>query len=176
MAYSQKTVAQAVQSADIKAGRLNSIYDSGTVAPIGTLHLRGYTSTSPNLTVLQPAPSVAVTAHTMTIAEIMTGIFTQDPTTDRAWTLPTAVLVDAGIPSTTRVNDSFDFSVINIGSASANEIITISAGTDGTLVGSGAILTANPVDDAFSSGSGLFRLRITSRDSNTPTYTCYRIA
>jgi hypothetical protein len=97
-----------------------------------------------------------------------------DPTADRAWTLPTAALAVAGVTGAA-VGDCIDFSVINIGTAGADEIITLSAGSNGTLVGSGAILTSDPVNDAFSSGSGLFRLRFTAV-TGTETYTVYRIA
>ena len=76
----------------------------------------------------------------------------------------------------TKIGDTFDFRVINIGTASDDEIITVATGTDGTLVGSGAVLTANPVDDAFSSGSGHFRLRFTNVTSSSETYTVYRLA
>ena len=177
MAYTAKAKAQAKQTADIKAGRLNDLYDNGTVNPVTTTHFRGHSTTAPNFTIVQPAATaVAAEAHVVTIAEIMSGIMTSDPTADRAWTLPTAALVNAGIPSTTKVNDAWDFVVINTGTGNADEIITLSAGTGGTLVGSGAICTANAVNDAMSTGSGLFRLRITSLDSTEPTYTCYRIA
>ena len=69
-----------------------------------------------------------------------------------------------------------DFTVINTGTASEDEIITLSAGSGGTLVGSGGVLTVNAVDNAFSSGSGLFRIRFTNVTSGSEAYVCYRLA
>ena len=75
-----------------------------------------------------------------------------------------------------KVGDTLDFSIINIGTGSADEIITLAAGTGGTLVGSGAVLTSNPVDDAFSSGSGLFRLQFDNVTASSEAISCYRLA
>ena len=106
---------------------------------------------------------------------ILTGVIAMDPTADRAWTLPTAALAVAGVNSVA-VGDCIDFSIINTGTANADEIITVSAGSGGTLVGSGAICTANAVNDAMSTGSGLFRMRFTNVTSSSEAYVCYRIA
>ena len=147
----------------------------GRVTTADTLRARGYTATTPSLTSKWPAHTTeSASALTVTVAMIMTGVITMDPTADRAWTLPTATLLQAGWTDCA-VGDCIDFTVINTGTASADEIITLSAGTNGTLVGSGAVLTSNAVDDAFSSGSGLFRIRITAI-TGTLTYHCYRLA
>jgi len=118
-----------------------------------------------------PAAGIGTGAKTITIAQIKTGVLEEDPTADVAWTLPTNALLRAGLDDP-QTGDTLDFCVINTGTASADEIITLSAGSGGTLVGSGAVLTANAVDDAFSSGSGLFRIRITS----TSAHSIYRLA
>ena len=52
----------------------------------------------------------------------------------------------------------------------------LAVGTGGTLVGSGAVLTSNPVDDAFSSGSGLFRLQFDNVTASSEAISCYRLA
>jgi len=140
-----------------------------------TVFARAYASTIPSVLTKWPAPSAITGAATLTIAQLLTGILTQDPTTDRAWTLPTAALAVAGVADVA-IGDCIDFAVINTGTASEDEIITLAAGTGGTLVGSGAVLTANPVDNAFSSGSGLFRLRFTGVASGSEAFVCYRLA
>ena len=141
----------------------------------GTVFARGYTSTTPSVVTKWPASTdESASALTVTIAMITSGIITMDPTADRAWTLPTAALAVAGVEGV-QIGDCIDFSVINTGTASEDEIITLAAGTNGTLVGSGAVLTANPVDNAFSSGSGLFRLRFTGV-TGAGSYVCYRLA
>ena len=139
------------------------------------VYARGYDVLKPSLITKWPAHTTeSASALTVTIAMILTGVITMDPTADRAWTLPTAALAVAGVTGAA-IGDCIDFSVINIGTAGADEIITLAAGANGTLVGSGAVLTSDPVDDAFSGGSGLFRLRFTAV-TGTETYHVYRIA
>ena len=98
-----------------------------------------------------------------------------DPAADLAWTLSTAALAVAGSPGC-KVDDTLDFVIINTGTGGADEIITLAAGTGGTLVGSGAVLTANAVDDAFSSGSGLFRLQFDEVTVGSEAISVYRLA
>ncbi len=123
----------------------------------------------------EPNAATAAGAHTITIAEIKNEILRCDPTADRAWTAPTAALAVAGVTDA-KVGDCLDFYLINTGTANADEIITISAGSGGTLVGSGAVLTANAVNDAFSSGSGHFRLRFTNVTTDSEAYDLFRLA
>jgi hypothetical protein len=143
----------------------------------GTVFARGYTSTTPSVITKYPAATADLGAGgiTVTIAQILTGVILCDPTADSAWTLPTAALSVAGVGGVA-IGDCIDFAIINTGTASQDEIITLAAGTGGTLVGSGAVLTANPVDDAFSSGSGLFRIRFTGVASGSEAFVCYRLA
>jgi len=150
-----------------------TLEDDNTLS--GQLYARGYAATKPSLITKWPAHTTeSASALTVTIAMILTGVITMDPTADRAWTLPTAALATAGVVGAA-IGDCIDFSVINTGTAGADEIITLAAGANGTLVGSGAILTSDPVNDAFSGGSGLFRLRFTAV-TGTETYHVYRIA
>ena len=114
-------------------------------------------------------------AHTVTIAEIRNEIIRMDPTADRAFTLTTAALAVAGVPGC-KVGDTLDFVIINTGTANADEIITLAAGTGGTLVGSGAVCTANAVNDAMSTGSGLFRLYFDNVTASSEAITVFRIA
>ena len=125
----------------------------------------------------RPAVPAALTAaaHTLTIAEIRDEIIQMDPTADKAWTLSTAALAVAGTPGC-KVDDTLDFVIINTGTANADEIITLAAGTGGTLVGSGAVCTANAVNDAMSTGSGLFRLYFDNVTEGSEAITVYRIS
>ena len=138
---------------------------------------RGYGSTAPSILTKWPAATsdLGSGSKTYTIAQILTGVILCDPTADAAHTLPTAALAVAGVDGA-QIGDCIDFAVINTGTASEDEIITVAADTGGTLVGSGAVLTANPVDNAFSSGSGLFRIRFTGVASGSEAFVCYRIA
>ena len=118
---------------------------------------------------------ISAGAHTVTIAEIRSEIVRMDPTADRAFTLTTAALAVAGAPGC-KVGDTLDFVIINTGTGNADEIITLAAGTGGTLVGSGAVCTANAVNDAMSTGSGLFRLYFDNVTASSEAITVYRIA
>tara|TARA_R110000823_G_scaffold225986_1_gene353721 strand:- start:241 stop:678 length:438 start_codon:yes stop_codon:yes gene_type:complete len=119
--------------------------------------------------------AIGAAAHTVLISEIHSRILRMDPTADKAWTLCTAALAVAGTPGV-KNTDTVDFSIINIGTAGVDEIITLAAGTGGTLVGSGAVLTSNAVDDAFSSGSGLFRLQFDEVTVGSEAISVYRLA
>tara|TARA_E500000318_G_scaffold108077_1_gene118249 strand:+ start:4999 stop:5436 length:438 start_codon:yes stop_codon:yes gene_type:complete len=125
----------------------------------------------------RPLPNAALTAgaHTVTIAEIQNGVIRMDPTADRAFTAPTAALAVAGTPGC-NVGDCIDFSIINIGTPGEDEVITLSAGTGGVLIGSGAVLTPDPTDAAFSSGSGLFRLQFTNVTASSEAINIIRLA
>tara|TARA_R110000824_G_scaffold3614_4_gene17088 strand:+ start:213 stop:683 length:471 start_codon:yes stop_codon:yes gene_type:complete len=153
-----------------------NVQERGVKEFTNQLLARGYTSTKPSVITKWPAHTTeSAAALTVTIAMINTGIITMDPAADRAWTLPTAALAVAGVENVA-VGDCIDFTVINTGTANADEIITVAAGTNGTLVGSGAVLTSNAQDNEFSSGSGLFRIRFTNVTSGSETYHVYRLA
>mgnify|MGYP001216281984 CR=1 FL=1 len=150
---------------------LDSMFDKGS-----PVQARGYAASNPSLVQKFPVHTTeSAAALTVTIAMILTGVIAMDPTADRAWTLPTAALSVAGVDGV-EVGDCLDFSIINIGTANADEIITLSAGTGGTLVGSGAVCTANAVNDAMSAGSGLFKLRFDNVTAGSEAITVYRMA
>ena len=66
--------------------------------------------------------------------------------------------------------DSFDFSVINL-ATDGTSFITLTAGSNVTLVGNMIVSAQDVAEDAFTSGVGRFRIRRTS-----PTaVTMYRI-
>ena len=115
-----------------------------------------------NLFVAQPTPSAVNASATLTIAQLLTRIITVNSATAVAFTLPTGTLTDAGILNgLLLVNQSFDWNIVNIGSAVG--IITVSGGTNNTLIGSGTIAIAT---------SATFRTVKTA----TNTFVTYRIA
>jgi hypothetical protein len=110
----------------------------------------------------QPTPSAINASATLTIADLLTRIITTNSATAVAFTLPTGTLTDAGILSgQLLVNQSFDWSILNTGSAVG--VVTVSGGTDNTLVGSGVLAITT---------SATFRTRKTA----TNTFVTYRIA
>jgi len=109
----------------------------------------------------QQTPTAVTATGTLTIANLLTQIITSTSATAVALTLPTGTLSDAGVSGgTSAVNTSFDWSIINLGSAVGD--VTLVAGTGHTIVGS-AIVTVGT--------SGKFR----SRKTATNTFVSYRV-
>lgn len=117
----------------------------------------------------QGAPTAATTSATLTAAALLSGIITvlQGGGANSAQQLPTGTALQTALPVDFAVNDSFDFSVINI-SSSAGETATITTNTGWTLVGDIGI----PIMATGAQSQGLFRARKTA----TNTFTLYRIA
>lgn len=119
----------------------------------------------------QPAPQTATVTATLTAAQLLDGILTGTHTAGatQTYTLPTGTLLDAALPSTFAVNDSFDLSIINL-SAAVLDTITIAAGATLTVVGTMIVESAHA--DAEHPGSAMFRFRKTAAN----TFVCYRIS
>lgn len=110
----------------------------------------------------QGTPTAKTADATLTIAELLTKIVTVTSASAVALTLPTGTLTDAGVMSgNLTVGQSFDWSVINLGSASG--ATTMTAGTGHTYVGAAVVAIAT---------SATFRTRKTAAN----TYVTYRIA
>jgi len=116
----------------------------------------------------QGAPSAQTVSATLTSASLGVGLITSNQGASGAatYTLPTGSNMDSTF-SNMKVNSSFDFSVINISTTSA-ETATLAAGTGWTLVGNPTVV-ANTATTAQSAGA--FRVRKTGVGS----YTLYRI-
>jgi hypothetical protein len=115
-----------------------------------------------NVFSVQPTPSAINASATLTIAELLTRIITTNSATAVAFTLPTGTLTDAGIlGGQLLINQSFDWSIVNTGSAVG--VVTVSGGTGNTLVGSGVLAITT---------SATFRTRKTAAN----TFVTYRIA
>jgi len=109
----------------------------------------------------QQTPTAVTATGTLTIANLLTQIITSTSATAVSLTLPTGTLSDAGVSGgTSAVNTSFDYSIINTGSAVGD--VTLVAGTGHTIVGSVSV----PVGT-----SGRFRCRKTA----TNTFVSYRV-
>jgi len=100
-------------------------------------------------------------AETMTAAQVVSngGLFICTPTAARAKTIPTGTLTCAALKGYT-TGDTFDVSVVNL--AAATHALTITAGTDATIVGSATVAAAS---------SASFKVRV----SATNTVVWYRV-
>jgi hypothetical protein len=109
----------------------------------------------------QQTPAAVTATGTLTIANLLTQIITSTSATAVSLTLPTGTLSDAGVSGgTSAVNTSFDYSIINTGSAVGD--VTMVAGTAHTIVGSVSV----PVGT-----TGRFKCRKTA----TNTFVSYRV-
>lgn len=87
---------------------------------------------------VQAAPVAKTGSATLTADEVQNGIVTVTSSTAVALTLPTGALMDAGFQAgAAKVNQSFDWAVINLGSASG--AITMTAATGHTIVGAAGV-------------------------------------
>ena len=109
----------------------------------------------------QQTPTAVTATGTLTIANLLTQIVTSTSATAVSLTLPTGTLSDAGVSGgTSAVNTSFDWAIINLGSAIGD--VTLVAGTAHTIVGSVTVAVGT---------SGKFR----SRKTATNTFVTYRV-
>ena len=110
----------------------------------------------------QVAPTAKTADATLTIAELLTRIVTSTSAVAVALTLPTGTLSDAGYAAgAAPVGSSFEWTVINLGSATG--AVTMTAGTGHTYVG--AVVVAI-------STSAQFRTRKTAAN----TFVTYRVS
>jgi len=122
-----------------------------------------------------PAAAIGTGDKTITIAQILTQILEEDPENPATWTMPTAALAVAGVKDCT-VGQALDFYLINSATTGANEIITVAAGSGGTLVGNAGVAAPNITEDEENSGSSHWRMRFTNVTASSEAYSLYRLA
>lgn len=106
-------------------------------------------------------------AEVLTAAMMINGIFVHTVATGRTLTTPTGANISAGCPTDLAVGDSFDFTVITLGSG-ADDISTLTAG-DGNVTFVGKV-TVGP-ETAAIANYGTWRFR----NTGTSTWIGYRI-
>lgn len=119
----------------------------------------------------QPTPTAETGAATLTIADLLTGIITITQSTGAtvALTVDTGALIEAGLPQNFAVDDSFDFTIINLSAALLDTATLTTAASGTTMVGQMVVDSAH-ADSEFPS-SGTFRCRKTAAD----TFVFYRL-
>jgi hypothetical protein len=108
------------------------------------------------------SPQTATSTATLTAAQILGGILVANPSTSAAtYTLPTAALIDTGLPNAT-VGSTFDLAIVNLGTSSGTVTLATATGlTDG----------GNAFVAVGTTSSALFRFRKTADGA----YTVYKI-
>lgn len=120
---------------------------------------------------IQVTPAAKTTAATLTAANLLTGLITGTHAAGAtaAYTLPTGTLMDAS--SEFGTNEAFDWVLINL-SAAAVDTITVTAGTDHTIVGNPIVQSAHVSTGGVYGNSSIWRTRKTAAN----TFVSYRIA
>lgn len=138
----------------------------GTAGTNGAIRLIG------PVTYKQGNVTAKTTAVTLTIAELLTGIITGTHTAGatQAYTLPTGTLSDAGVSDGVGTNEGFYWTLINL-SAAAADTITVTAGTDHTLVGEGIVQSSHSTTGQLYGSSARFFTRKTAAN----TFVTYRV-
>jgi hypothetical protein len=109
-------------------------------------------------------------AVTVTIAKMLTGIVSGNPSAARAYTLDTGANCDGGMTIST--NEAFDWVLINL-ATTATYIITLTAAAGHTIVGNPLIAAqSGTTGGLWGTSSAMFRTRKTAAN----TFITYRIA
>ena len=121
----------------------------------GAVRLRG------RITQSQAAPSALTTTATLTAGQITNGILTGEHTAGatQTYTLPSGAVLGAGLQM--EVNDSFDWSLMNLSTAAA-DTLTVAASSGHTLVGLAVVQSLHSTTGAVAGAAGLFRTRKTA--------------
>lgn len=150
----------------VQAGGAAGAGGSGAAGTDGVIRLNGLVVSK------QAAPATATTAATLTVAQLLNGIIEATPTAGAtAYTLPTGTLLDAALHADVGADEGFAWSIINLG-ADADDIITVGAGTDHTVVGIMAVASAHSSTGLTYGSSARFFTRRTAAN----TFVTYRIA
>ena len=118
----------------------------------------------PNIVAIPAPESVAATA-TLTAAQVLNGILIvgSGATSAQTYTLPTVALLENDLRNSDKVGTSFQFSVVNLGTASGTAIIAV--GTGWTITGS--LTMTIPITTGAS---------MVARKSGEGAWTLYRVA
>lgn len=148
---------------DAPAGLCQLYFESDTgILNIGVGGATAWRTVGGSTSGAQPTPTAKTGDATLTIAELLTRIVTATSASAVALTLPTGTLTDAGLfGGLAKVGESFEWSVINLGSSSG--AVTMTAGTDHTYVGAAVVAIST---------SARFRTRKTAAN----TFVTYRIS
>lgn len=123
---------------------------------------------------LQPVPTAKTTAVTLTAAELLTGIITGTHTAGatQAYTLPTGTLLEAAVPYL-QIGEGFEWVLINL-SAAAADSITVTAGTDHTIVGDAVVISNHSTTGGAITSRGASSSTWITKKTAANTFVTYR--
>lgn len=116
-----------------------------------------------------PAPETSSGTATLTAAQMLGGILVATPGGSATYTTLTGTLLKAALPAGFKPDDSFDLTIINLGTTGQD--ITLAGGTNVTIVGE-AVLRPGADAATEQGGQGTWRFRYTTG----VTWVAYRIS
>ncbi len=122
----------------------------------------------PLMTYRDPPATDDTTNTSASEAEILAGLIVKTPTAGQNWQLPKGSEISAAVGSGLTIGDSFEFTMINLGTT--GDIVTLTTDTGTTVVG---YMGVHPATDGATLGNscGTFLFRNTAAD----TWICYRV-
>jgi hypothetical protein len=123
---------------------------------------------------LQPVPTAMTTAATMTSAALLGGIITGTHTAGAtaAYTLPTGTLLEAAAPYL-QIGEGFEWVLINLSTAAADSI-TVTAGTDHTIVGAPIVISSHVTTGGAITSMGCNSSTWITKKTAANTFVTYR--
>lgn len=143
--------------------------DSKALIVDATRGITGFRDTRATPVFKQGAPAAKTATVTLTAAELMTGLIVGTPVAAAVYTLPLATALETALIAAypgLAVDDSFEFSVINLGASTFT--VTVATATGWTLSGQMVIEDGSA---AANRSAATFRVRRTAANA----YTLYRV-
>lgn len=125
------------------------------------------------VTVKKLVPTTATDTTTLTVAQLKSGTVKCTPTAAAAYTMPTGAVLQAALPTSLAVGDSFDVTLVNIATNDSFDITLTTAASGITLIGN-VIVEANSASTKASSGT--FRIVATDVTGGAGTFDVYRVS
>lgn len=130
--------------------------------------------TTARLGQLQPVPAAMTTAATILSADMLKGIITGTHTAGAtaAYTLPTGTLLEAAVPYI-QIGEGFEWVLINLNTAAADSI-TVTAGTDHTIVGDPVVISTHVTTGGAITSRGCSSSTWITKKTAANTFVTYR--
>lgn len=123
---------------------------------------------------LMPVPTAGTGTATLTAAQLIGGIVTDShaTTATAAYTLPTGTLLEAAVPNL-QIGEGFEWVFINL-SAAAADSVTITAGTDHTIVGDPIVISTHVTTGGAITSHGCSSSTWITKKTAANTFVTYR--
>lgn len=118
-------------------------------------------------------PTTITDTATLTVAQLKSGTIKATPTAAASYTMPTGAVLQAALPTSLAVGDSFEFTLVNVATNDTFDITLVTAASGITLYGN---VTCEANSAVTKASSATFRVVCTSVVASTGTFDVYRIS